>query len=224
MKVAIFTLTKDRSEYTERFLNSLNEKTKHPFDHFIIDQASKDNTVKLVSDFPNQLGKRYVYPLDRNIGINRGVNFAVDRIGNYDIIIKMDNDVEIETNEWLAKCIYTLRPKLLFSPYVKGLVLNRGGVDRVGYLEGIIGQTPFIGGICMIGLRRAWTTDSNGWTVPAPLHAGGDKDFCGKLSLEGYVFGYKEDVVINHMDDTLGQESKYPEYFRKRKLERITTL
>jgi len=41
-----------------------------------------------------------------------------------------------------------------------------------------------------------------------------------KLSLVGYRFGYKEDVIIRHLDTTAGQYERYPEYFEKEKLER----
>lgn len=221
MKVALFTLTKDRLEYTKGTFKSLKEKTKTPHDHFVIDQGSKDNTVKWLQSFTNQLGKVYIYPLSTNIGINRGVNFAVDRIGTeYDVIVKLDNDVEIETEGWLEKCLKVLRPKLLLSPYIKGLIDNRGGVDRIGFDDNIIGYTPFIGGICMIGLRRAWKEDSGGWEFPVPKHAGGDLAFCKKLALAGYKFGYKEDVVIQHTETTRGQYEKYPEYFKERVVER----
>jgi len=220
MKVAIFTLTKDRFSYTKRTFQSLAKKTHIPYDHFVIDQGSEDKTVEWLNQFHNQLGKVYVYPLAMNIGINRGVNFAIDRIGEeYDVIIKLDNDLEIETDGWLEKCLKVLRPKLLLSPYVKGLIDNRGGVNRIGF-DNIIGYTPFIGGICMIGLKQAWKEDSGGWEVPKPKHAGGDLSFCMKLQLAGYRFGYREDVIIKHIDTTVGQQEKYKDYFELRKQER----
>ena len=222
MKIALFTLCKDRLAYTKRTFQSLAKKTHIPYNHFVIDQGSKDKTVEWLNQFTYKQGKVYVYPLAMNIGINRGVNFAIDRIGNdYDVIIKIDNDLEIETDGWLEKCLRVLKPKLLLSPYVKGLIDNRGGVDRIGFdNKSIIGYTPFIGGICMIGLKKAWKEDSNGWEFPVPKHAGGDKSFCAKLSLVGYRFGYKEDVIIKHIETTLGQHERYPEYFLKRKTER----
>ena len=151
MKIALFTLTKNRFSYTKRTFQSLAKKTHIPYDHFVIDQGSKDKTVKWLNEFHNQLGKVYVYPLAMNIGINRGVNFAIDKIGDKaDVVIKIDNDVKIETDGWLEKCLRVLKPKLLLSPYVKGLIDNRGGVNRVGYIpEANIGLTPFIGGICL---------------------------------------------------------------------------
>lgn len=226
MKIGLFTLTKNRSDYTEKMLLALNEKTLMPFDHFFIDQGSTDNTLELLASFPKPQGcERYVYPLKKNIGINRAVNFAVDRMKDYDVIIKYDNDMEAITENWLYKCLELMQTKMLLSPYIDGLIENRGGVRRTGdKLPGNISLSYAIGGMVMIGLNRAWTVDSNGWTVPAALHAGGDMDFCYKLSLEGYVFGYKEDVIIRHMDTSIGQQEKHPEYFRLRRQEKVTIL
>jgi len=226
MKVALFTLTKDRLEYTKRTFESLTKKTHVSYDHFILDQNSKDGTVKWLEQFTHQLGKCYVYPLTLNIGINRGVNFIIEKIGKeYDIIVKIDNDVEIKTDGWLQKCLSVLDKKMLISPFVKGLIDNREGVGRIGLdKKKLVGWTSFIGGICMIGFRRAWSEDSGGWEFPVPKHAGGDRSFCKKLSLVGYRFGYKEDVVIRHIDTTAGQREKYKGYFSLRKQERVNII
>jgi len=226
MKIALFTLTKDRLAYTQQTFESLKKKTKVPYDHFVLDQGSTDGTVDWLQSFAHKLGKFYVYPLTTNIGINRGVNFIIDRIGSeYDVIVKIDNDVEIETSGWLKKMTDVLAPKTLISPYVKGLIDNRGGVQRYGHIKELnIGLTPFIGGICMIGLRRAWYDDSGGWEYPKPKHAGGDRAFCMKLSLSGYKFGYKEDVIIKHIDTTAGQQEKYKDYFKLRNEEKVNII
>jgi len=222
MKIALFTLTKDRLEYTKKTFKSLGEKTHLSFDHFVLDQNSQDGTVKWLQQFTYTQGEIYIYPLSNNIGINRGVNFLIDKIGkDYDVIVKIDNDVEIETNGWLEKCIKVLDKKFVISPYVKGLIDSRGGVNRYAHIKELnVGLTPFIGGICMIGFRNAWTKDSNGWEFPVPKHAGGDRAFCLKLSLSGYRFGYKEDVIIRHIDTTTGQLEKYKNYFKERQIER----
>lgn len=222
MKIALFTLTKNRLEYTKQTFQSLKRKTHTPYDHFVLDQGSTDGTVEWLNKFTHKLGKVYVYSLVMNIGINRGVNYIVDKIGDdYDIIVKIDNDVEIETDGWLEKMIKVLAPRSVISPYVKGLIDNRGGVDRYGNIKELnIGLTPFIGGICMIGHRQAWKEDSGGWEFPRPKHAGGDKAFCSKLQMAGYRFGYKEDVIIKHIESTTGQHERYPDYFKLRKEER----
>ena len=221
MKIAILTLTKNRLHYTKRTLESLHNKTHIPYEHYIIDQASTDGTLDYLKKHKDIYNLK-IYPLGINIGINRGVNFAIDRISDKtDVILKLDNDVEIETDGWLEKCIKVLDKKFVISPYVKGLIDSRGGVNRYAHIKELdIGLTPFIGGICMIGFRNAWTKDSNGWEFPVPKHAGGDRAFCLKLSLSGYRFGYKEDVVIRHIDTTTRQLEKYKDYFKERQIER----
>lgn len=223
MKIVLFSLTKNRSDYTKKFLSDLNEKTNFPFDHYFLDQGSTDNTLEILRDFPSVNGSRFVYPLNKNIGINRGVNFLIDRIGKQaDIIVKMDNDMEIETPDWLLGCVKVLEKKLVVSPYIKGLIENRGGVNRIGKLPLGVSEVPFLGGMCMIALREAWEI---GWSVPTTLHPnGGDIDFCKKLSLEGYRFGYKEDVVIRHQKTSAGQKEEKEEYFKLRKHEKETIL
>ncbi len=92
MKIAIFTLTKDRLELTKQMMASLDKNTHIPFDHYIIDQGSTDGTVEWLKTFTYKLGKLYVFPLVKNIGINSGDNFALDKIGKRNnIILKLYN-------------------------------------------------------------------------------------------------------------------------------------
>ena len=226
MKIAVFTLCKNRLEYTKLFMESLEAKTHIPFDHYILDQGSTDGTIKYLSNFKKKSGNLYLFPLPKNIGINRGFNFLLDKINNYDVITPLDNDALILTDAWLEKCIGVLRPKLLISPFVEGLIINRGGINRVGYdKESNIGFTPAIGGICMIGLAKTWKEDIGVLEFPTPYHSNMDMTVCFRLYLKGYKFGYKEDVIIRHLDTTLGQEKKYKDYFMLRKtIEKIKII
>jgi GT2 family glycosyltransferase len=212
MKIAIFTLCKDRLAYTKLTFQSLKEKTHIPYDHFIIDQESTDGTVEWLKEMTNELGKSFVYALPKNIGINRGINFALDRISKeYDVIVKLDNDALIETDGWLEKCLEVLTPKLIISPYVMGLIQNRGGIPRYAFdKERKLGFTFAVGGICQIGLSRAWFEDSGGFDYPVSQYVpDSDISFCKRLTQVGYRFAYKEDVIIHHIDTTAGQLLKY---------------
>jgi len=201
MKVAIYTLTQNRLELTKQMMASLDKNTHIPFDHYIIDQGSNDGTVEWLKTFTYKLGKLYIFPLNQNIGINSGDNFALDKIGReYDVIIKLDNDAIIETDFWLGKCLSVLKPKLLLSPFVLGLLDNRGGVPRYAYnKENNLGFTPALGGICLIGHTKAWFEDSGSFPVgmPADYHHD-DMEFCARLKEAGYRFAYVEDVIIEH--------------------------
>ena len=208
------SLCKNRLEYTKLFMESLEAKTHIPFDHYILDQGSTDGTIKYLTDFKKKVGNIYLFTLPKNIGINRGINFLLDKIGKeHDIIIKLDNDALIITDSWLEKCVSVLRPKLLISPFVEGLIENRGGINRIGY-DGAnnIGFTPAIGGICMIGFAKAWKEDIGVLEYPTFYHAHMDMRVCFKLSLKGYEFGYIENVYIRHMNNI-----EYKEYNNLRK-------
>lgn len=203
MKIAIFTLTKDRLELTKQMMASLDKNTHIPFDHYIIDQGSTDGTVEWLKTFTYKLGKLYVFPLVKNIGINSGDNFALDKIGmGVDVILKLDNDALIMTDSWLEKCLSVLKPKLIVSPFILGLLENRGGVPRYAYdKKNNLGYTPALGGICMIGHTKAWFEDSGGFPacMPADYHHD-DMEFCAKLRENGYKFAYLESVIIRHID------------------------
>lgn len=202
MKIAIYSLVKDRLALTKRMMASLDKNTHIPFDHYIIDQGSKDKTLEYLKTFTYKLGKLYVFPLSKNIGINAGDNFALDKIGKqYDVIIKLDNDALIMTDGWLEKCLLALKPKMLISPYILGLLDNRGGVPRYSVdKDNGLGYTMALGGICLIGYTKAWFEDSGGFdpSLSADYHHD-DMEFCARLSRAGYKFAYKEDVMIKHL-------------------------
>jgi GT2 family glycosyltransferase len=204
MRVAIYTLTQNRLELTKEMIKSLDDNTHISFDHYIIDQGSTDGTIEWLKTFTYKLGKLYIFPLAQNIGINSGDNFALDRIGKkYDVIIKLDNDALIMTDCWLEKCLSVLKPKLLVSPFILGLLDNRGGIPRYAYdKENNLGYTPALGGICLIGQTRAWFKDSGSFptNMPASYHHD-DMEFCARLKNKGYKFVYKEDVIIRHLDN-----------------------
>jgi GT2 family glycosyltransferase len=202
-KIAIYTLTKNRLDLTKQMMYSLEKNTHILFDHYIIDQGSDDGTLEYLKTFKYKNANLYLFPLPKNIGINAGDCFALEQIGReYDIIIKLDNDALIMTDSWLEKCILVLRKKIIISPYVIGLLDNRGGVPRYAYdPDKHLSYAPALGGICLIGRSRAWFEDSNGFDGRYnPDYHHDDMEFCDRLRSSGYKFAYKEDVIISHLD------------------------
>jgi GT2 family glycosyltransferase len=205
-KVAIYTLTKNRIELTKQTIESLEKNTHMPFDHYIIDQGSTDGTLEWLKNYKYKDANLYVFPLTKNLGINAGDCFALEQIGrDYDVIIKLDNDALIMTDGWLQKCLLVLRKKLIISPYVMGLLNNRGGVPRYAYdQDKELSYAPALGGICLIGRTRAWFEDSNGFDGRYnPDYHHDDMEFCDRLRSVGYKFAYKENVIIRHLDQTV---------------------
>jgi GT2 family glycosyltransferase len=80
MKIAVFTLTRDRLGYTKLSFESLRRKAGVPFLHCVIDNGSTDGTKQwLRLKYRPQL----LVDLPRNVGISMGCNLALRAIRQY---------------------------------------------------------------------------------------------------------------------------------------------
>ncbi len=220
-KIAIFTLTKDRLEYTERMFTSLDKYTHIPYTHFIVDQGSTDGTRDFLMRMMKERNNLKVIFNEDNKGISIGSNQALDAIGNdFDYIMKLDNDCEILTDDWLyelVKLIIYSNNVLVLSPYVEGLVEHKGGVPRYfscKLLGHPVGLTFHLGGISVISASSAY----NGFRFDENDTLSGTQDvsFSRQVINKGYLMGYVEDIRVEHMDTTTGQKKKFPQYFKQR--------
>lgn len=222
MKVAIYTLTRDRLDYTKHCFKVLKEKAWYPYDHFIIDNGSTDGTsdwlVENKKDFAN------ITLLKENIGISKASNMALKQIlpGGYDLIIKMDNDCEIVSDNIVGQVVEIFSDakkkkfnnKFVLSPRVEGInnqPKRQGGTQLAGRT---IGYTSIVGGLFHIVQSEVYSKYS--YPVDLPLGWGQDDDFCAWFKQNGGFVGYIEGLVVNHYETTSGQAAKYPEYFERK--------
>lgn len=228
-KVAIFSLTYDRLELTKACFKSLYEMAGYNFDHFIVDNGSKDGT----KDYLNELTpsgsckKVSVIHNSDNKGISIASNQALDAIkeADYDIVVKYDNDCLSLSQGWLAKMVEIWKSyhKLALSCYVQGLKDNPGGAPRFdrGLIRGeLIGATKHLGGICHFVDARAY--QGWNWDEDSFLHGLQDTEMSQHLLKEGYEMGYLENFYVEHIYGTEGQHLRYPDYFSRRILEKQT--
>ena len=54
-----------------------------------------------------------------------------------------------------------------------------------------------------------------------PKARGFDSSVCEQARHNGYVVGYLENIFVEHMDGTNKQAEKYPEYFKRKKIEEV---
>lgn len=220
LSVAIITLTKDRLEYTKKMSTSLR-LAGYKYDWFVIDQASTDGTVEWIKT--HQGIKAYQLNKE-NTGVAGGWNNALDlviKIGKYDIIMKVDNDAEMMSEDWLKTIvdIYDRNRTLILSPYVEGLEDAPGGVLRQRQGQGqsyvlindhVLGIVPFVGGIALAAPVEAYRDFrfESGFMQ-------GNKDymFCQYARSIGFNPFYVEELKVWHIDGTIGQKKKYPAYF-----------
>jgi len=222
--VAIYTITYDRLEYTKRMYQSMKESSGYPFYWFVFDNGSKDDTQTWVAQ-----QTKYVAGTFENKGLTYASNFLVDRImkdGEYQIIIKVDNDCEFMTKYWLSSIVdlWKRNHMLYVSPYVEGLVHNPGGAPRVGHAY--IGPyycevTEHIGGIFA---AIDWKAYKNFRWKDQFLHGNQDREASLHFVKNRYMPMYLPMHRVCHMDGTEEQHRKYPEYFERRIKEKQTAV
>ncbi len=231
MRIAVYTLTRDRLEYTKHCFASLQAKAGVDFDHFVLDNGSQDGTPDWVV--------RYYHPywhhmLDNNVGISQGANLVLNAIlshpQNYDLIVKMDNDCECISDNLLGQMVeifsdvekHNLGPRFVLSPRVEGIV-NQPKRVRYTMLAGRrIGLTSTIGGLFHVVPCAVYA--SYRYPLELPLAWGQDDHFCQWVRQHGAEVGYVEGLVVNHYETTHGQAARYPEYFERKWKEEKTTL
>ena len=210
-KIAVYTLTRDRIEYTKECFAMLESKAGIEYDHYIVDNGSQDGTVEWLKENENNF-KKVIYNTE-NQGISKGSNQALNEIFSsgipYEIIIKMDNDCYVESENILKSILEIYEKKgefsaqYVLSPRVKGINTQptRGGQEGLsGY---IIGLTAIVGGLFHIvsyDVYKKYKYDEK-----LPLAKYQDDFFCKWFKSNGGKVGYIEDLVVWHKDTTDGQ-------------------
>lgn len=225
-KVGVYSLTMDRLEYSKQSFDSLFRKAGYDFDLLIVDNGSKDGTVKWLQELtPYGCCKKIsVIYNEVNKGISKASNQAVEALSDYDIICKFDNDCICLTPGCIKAMmdIYSSNHMIALSPYVEGLKDNPGGAARVEYgkiKDYFLGITKHLGGIFHFVSTKAYQDWR--WDEDSPLHGMQDLEFSNYLNSKGYLNAYLEDYKVNHgPDGTSGQYKDYQDYFERRKEEK----
>jgi teichuronic acid biosynthesis glycosyltransferase TuaG len=221
-RVAIYTKTYDRLEFTKKMFSSLCKSTDYKFDWFVWDNGSKDGT----PEWLELVAPHYLHLHSENVGISKADNHLVDKImqGYYQIAIHVDNDCEFKTVGWLENFVdlWKRNHKLYMSPYPEGLVSNPGGAPRVGRAfinPYFIEVTEHIGGLCAFIDTRAYKEFR--WKDKF-LHGNQDWEASQAFRKLGYMPCYIPLHRVEHYLTTEEQHKYYPEYFKRRILEKQT--
>src|SRR5690348_10517273 len=120
MKISVLTLCRDRVEYTRHCFETLRANAGVAYDHFVLDQASQDDTWDYLSSLPLEQRVR----VDENIGLCPGLNRLLDAgaADGYDIDVRYDNDCEVLQPDTLRTVAQlALENDLILAPRVLGL-------------------------------------------------------------------------------------------------------
>lgn len=226
LRVAIFTLTMDRLEYTKKTIESLAKYAGYPYDHYIVDNGSSDKTVAWLEANKEKYNIKQIIKNEKNVGISKGSNQALDAIGKgYDVIIKLDNDCEIQTEGIIEDIvnIFARTKRIIVSPNVEGLIDNAGGPPRENYVQMgplLLGAVRHLGGIFCAGPAE-WYENFR-WKEDDFLHGMQDTIFSQTSLQHGFGLCYIENQRVMHIDSTYGQKEKFKEYFKRRETEKVT--
>jgi GT2 family glycosyltransferase len=220
MRIAIYTLTRDRLEYTQVCFERLRLCAGADFDHYVVDNGSTDGTRLWLCD--EYRPKRLILN-PSNAGISVASNAALAAItehGEYDLIVKMDNDCAVQTPGILAAVTEIYRdPKAVLyvlSPRVVGINRQPSRAWDTELAGHRIGVTAIIGGLFHIAPAALYQRYR--YPVDLPLAKGQDDDFCRWVrdANQDAEVGYIEDLVVEHYETTDGQALRFPEYFRRK--------
>ena len=219
MKLAIYTLCRDRLNYTQRTFKALKETAGIEYDHFVLDNGSMDGTKEwLIKHYIKDSHLKGLYLSPDNKGLWQGINIILKETNffkDYDLVLKLDNDAEFPFNNWLKNLVRVykdLGKGWILSPFIDGVCDGAGGAPRLGYIEKEnyrIGRTLYVGGICLLTSAKNYTemfpnlSKSQGWDVWFCTHA-------------PCKCGYIESIRVRHMNTTEGQEKKNPKYYKRK--------
>jgi glycosyltransferase involved in cell wall biosynthesis len=219
-KVAVYTITWNRLDLTKKMYKSLKETADYDFKWFVIDNGSEDDTDKWVVEDKKA---ECLISNEHNEGISKASNTIVDEIkkGDFDIVVKVDNDAEFRTKGWLKAIVdlWQHNKKLALSPRVEGLIDNPGGVTRRNYVtiaNEFMGITYHVGGICIATDISAYKDFK--WDEASFKHAEQDVIFSEHLLQRGFIIAYMENYIIEHMGKK--GDKKYDEQWQKARQEK----
>lgn len=221
MKIAVLTLTRDRLDYTKHCFGELHRLAGCEFDHYVLDQGSKDGTPAwLLGDYWNQA--EYVYILNDNIGIPAGLNHLIEQAfarAEYDVVVKFDNDCELVQEGTLREVArLALQEDVILSPCIQGLQNPPAAIGAWTAGDELILDVLQIGGIFYAVPAYAY----NSFHYDARFLLFDDEQICWWWRSKGGACGYVDAYSAWHYETTDGQRLRYPGYFERKDAEYAT--
>ncbi len=224
MLIAVYSLCRDRISYTKKSFESLKRLAGAPYSHFVVDQGSTDGTPEWLRDVYQPTWLRC---LPENVGIAKGANMALAAIfaaGDWDLVIKQDNDCEIISGNILSQFAEIFEDTrqygscYILSPAVTGIDRQprRGRDVMLGGRR--VGLTAIVGGLFHVVPAEIYRAMGQ-YPEDLPRGGGCDKHICTWFKRQGGEVGYVEGLRVHHMDSTGGQPAKHPEYFARKRAE-----
>ena len=218
MRVAVLTLCRDRLAYSRHCFRTLRENAGCPFDHFVLDQGSEDDTAAWLRAEQAAGRVSRVVLCAENIGCTRGWNWLLDvcRPERYDTIVTFDNDCEVLTPFTLATVARLASDyETILAPRVGGLMNPPPTISSFRLGTATVDETWILGNIFMAIPSVLFTREGFRWDERFQVWDGGESITQWHRARGGRC-GYVQGLHVNHYLTTLGQVADIPHYFARR--------
>ena len=210
LRIAVLSLLRDRLTYTRHCFARLRWNAGCPYDHYVLDQGSKDGTVDWLAR-QTRFKRRVLLP--SNVGISAGINRLLDTLeGEYDVVVKFDNDCALTQPDTLRDIAQlVMESGVLLSPRILGLRRPPAAQGEFFIGEERILDVPQIGGIFLAAPGPVYQTFRNDET-----NDDDDVQLCWAYRGQGGRCRYVARLEAWHHETTDGQWTRYPDYFERR--------
>lgn len=227
MRLAVYCITRDRFQYTKKSLKMLRTWAGMDFDLYVYDQASEDEELRDWLRKQKTLGHiKYLVLSEENVGQNLAANHLIDEMmkGEYDWILRWDNDAIPRTRRFLRKLVRRTQRFLqnevicVSSPTITKLKHeppSKGIGEELGFQYSVV---DILGGICRLHpafLFHSWRTLEQPFRFSeyAPLGFGEAMEmakFCTECSVQLIRM---HDLEVEHAGGEDAQKEEMPEEF-----------
>jgi hypothetical protein len=234
-RVGVVTVTFNSASVIADFMDSMLKQTHADFLLYVVDNASADETLKLVHQYSD--ARIMVIPNEDNVGVAEGNNIGIraarrDGCGS---VLLVNNDTVFDS-VLLSKLVYGLRqhecdmivPKILFFDEPKRIWSAGGYFSRLRGLSKHFGEGCWDDGrfdraqavsyaptCCMLIKSRIF--DSVGLIDPAYFAYYDDTDFCYRARKAGSRLFYLPSARLLHKVGSLtGGESNFAAHYLAR--------
>lgn len=213
--VSIVIVTFNRLEYTKECLNALGEiDAGYPFIITIVDNGSDDGTINYLKE---HIFNKFKHMKRIFLDENKGIPYAYNTgwfYGPKDYYLKIDNDMVIRREGWLAKLVEaadTIKQGGVFAYNVEQISYHLENVDGL-----LVRPKPRgnLGGACHLIPERIFK-EFGYWYQPKPqLYGEEDAEYSLRVRAKGYSCIYMEDErAFTHLPggraDLPGEEKMY---------------
>lgn len=169
-----------------------------------------------------------------SIGIAQSINNCMQDIHDNDLVLKLDDDCKIVSYLDFfqnAGILHKIMPELVFSPFPVGLINNLGGPPKnsknrkvIYYKKGglilTLRPTNHVGGFARFAPAKFLKSCKLNNDLIQGISGSEDGQFSQYCLKNNIDMAYLENgLIVEHIDSTLGQIVKYPDYFSLRSSE-----